>query len=78
MSIFEWHVDFDGSGGLVTAYDEKEAKEKVLDRYELSDFNKKHLQIKRHRQLNYQLLNEKGFLRTKYGNVQVKDEHVEF
>lgn len=78
MGIFEWHIDFDGSGGLVSAYDEKEAREKVLDRYDLSDFDKKHLRIKRHQELNYHLLREKGFLRTKYGSVQVKDEHVGF
>ncbi|TCI26703.1 hypothetical protein EVJ32_04835 [Exiguobacterium sp. SH5S4] len=70
MTIYEWHIDFEGSGGLVLAKCKEDAKTKIIELYELDDFAKDHLQIKYHEKLDYKRLEKEGEVRTRFGRVQ--------
>lgn len=75
MSIYRWHIDFDGTGGLVIADNSEEAVEILYEMYDFSDFQKEHLNLVYHHRIDYDRLERELVLQTKFtGTVKRQDK----
>lgn len=73
MNVYKWHVDFNGSGGLIISSSAANAEKTVRSMYHFNEFNSEHLNVKYFMPLYmYESLTEKGFLILENRGLELK------